>query len=160
VLVTDKSKGSHGISAFILEKGMRGFRPGKKENKLGMRASDTSEVIFNDCRVSQDNLLGSEGEGFTGSLKILDGGRNFDRRAGTGMAQGALEAATKYAKQRKQFGQAISEFQAVQFKLADMATQVEAARLLVIKRRGSRIKRTCASPANRVWRNCLPARLP
>ena len=129
--VTDKSKGSHGISAFILEKGMRGFKPGKKENKLGMRASETSEVVFSDCRVPQENLLGPEGEGFTGSLKILDGGRISIAALALGMAQGALEAATKYAKQRKQFGQAISEFQAVQFKLADMATQVEAARLLV-----------------------------
>ena len=129
--VTDKSKNSHGISAFILEKGMPGFRPGKKENKLGMRASDTSEVIFSDCCVPQENLLGSEGEGFTGSLKILDGGRISIAALALGMAQGALESATQYAKQRKQFGQAISEFQAIQFKLADMATQVEAARLLV-----------------------------
>src|SRR2546429_2407127 len=129
--VTDKSKGAHGISAFILEKGAPGFRPGKKENKLGMRASDTSEVIFSDCHVPQENLLGPEGEGFTGSLKILDGGRISIAALALGMAQGALEAATRYAKQRKQFGQAISEFQAVQFKLADMATQVEAARLLV-----------------------------
>jgi alkylation response protein AidB-like acyl-CoA dehydrogenase len=129
--VTDKSKNSHGISAFILEKGMPGFKPGKKENKLGMRASDTSEVIFSECRVPHDNLLGPEGEGFIGSLKILDGGRISIAALALGMAQGALEAATKYAKQRKQFGQTISEFQAIQFKLADMATQVEAARLLV-----------------------------
>jgi alkylation response protein AidB-like acyl-CoA dehydrogenase len=129
--VTDKAKGSHGISAFILEKGMPGFRPGKKENKLGMRASDTSEVIFTDCKVPAENLLGSEGEGFTGSLKILDGGRISIAALGLGMAQGALDAAVRYAKQRKQFGQAISEFQAIQFKLADMATEVEAARLLV-----------------------------
>ena len=129
--VTDRSKGSHGISAFIVEKGTPGFRPGKKENKLGMRASDTSEVIFTDCRVPEENLLGPEGEGFIGSLKILDGGRISIAALGLGMAQGALEAATKYAKQRKQFGQPISEFQAIQFKLADMATQVEAARLLV-----------------------------
>ena len=129
--VTDKAKGSHGISAFILEKGMPGFRPGKKENKLGMRASDTSEVIFTDCKVPADNLLGPEGEGFTGSLKILDGGRISIAALGLGMAQGALDAAVRYAKQRKQFGQAISEFQAIQFKLADMATEVEAARLLV-----------------------------
>ena len=129
--VTDKSKGSHGISAFIVEKGTPGFRPGKKENKLGMRASDTSEVIFTDCRVPEENLLGPEGEGFIGSLKILDGGRISIAALGLGMAQGALEAATKYAKQRKQFGQPISEFQAIQFKVADMATQVEAARLLV-----------------------------
>jgi len=129
--VTDKSKNSHGISAFILEKGMPGFRPGKKENKLGLRASDTSEVIFTDCRVPAGNLLGLEGEGFTGSLAILDGGRISIAALGLGMAQGALDAATKYAKQRKQFGKAISEFQAIQFKLADMATEVEAARLLV-----------------------------
>ena len=129
--VTDRSKDSHGISAFILEKGMPGFRPGKKENKLGMRASDTSEVIFADCRVPASQLLGPEGEGFISSLKVLDGGRISIAALGLGMAQGALEAATRYAKQRKQFGQTISEFQAVQFKLADMATQVEAARLLV-----------------------------
>ena len=129
--VTDRSRDSHGISAFILEKGTPGFRPGKKENKLGMRASDTSEVIFSDCRVPAENLLGPEGEGFTSSLKILDGGRVSIAALALGMAQGALEAATRYAKQRKQFGQAISEFQAIQFKLADMATQVEAARLLV-----------------------------
>ncbi|HEY1470189.1 MAG TPA: acyl-CoA dehydrogenase [Candidatus Acidoferrum sp.] len=129
--VTDKSKDSHGISAFILEKGMPGFKPGKKENKLGMRASDTSEVIFSDCRVPAENLLGPEGEGFTSSLKILDGGRISIAALALGMAQGALEAATSYAKQRKQFGQPISEFQAIQFKLADMATEVEAARLLV-----------------------------
>ena len=129
--VTDKAKASHGISAFILEKGMAGFRPGKKENKLGLRASDTSEVIFTDCHVPATNLLGPEGEGFTGSLAILDGGRISIAALGLGMAQGALDAATKYAKQRKQFGKTISEFQAIQFKLADMATQVEAARLLV-----------------------------
>jgi len=129
--VTDRSKDSHGISAFILEKGMPGFRPGKKENKLGMRASDTSEVIFTDCRIPACQLLGPEGEGFISSLKILDGGRISIAALGLGMAQGALEAATRYAKQRKQFGQTISEFQAIQFKLADMATQVEAARLLV-----------------------------
>jgi alkylation response protein AidB-like acyl-CoA dehydrogenase len=129
--VTDKSKGSHGISAFILEKGMPGFRPGKKENKLGMRASDTSEVIFSDCQVPKENMLGPEGDGFIGSLKILDGGRISIAALGLGMAQGALGAATRYAKQRKQFGQPISEFQAIQFKLADMATEVEAARLLV-----------------------------
>ncbi len=129
--VTDKSKGSHGISAFILEKGMPGFRPGKKENKLGLRASDTSEIIFSDCKVPAENLLGEEGEGFTASLKVLDGGRISIAALGLGMAQGALDAAIRYAKQRKQFGQPISEFQAIQFKLADMATQVEAARLLV-----------------------------
>jgi alkylation response protein AidB-like acyl-CoA dehydrogenase len=129
--VTDKTKGSHGISAFVLEKGMPGFRPGKKENKLGLRASDTSEILFTDCRVPAENLLGPEGEGFTGSLAILDGGRISIAALGLGMAQGALDAALSYSKQRKQFGKAISEFQAIQFKLADMATEVEAARLLV-----------------------------
>jgi len=129
--VTDKSKASHGISAFILEKGMPGFRPGKKENKLGLRASDTSEIIFTDCKVPAANLLGPEGEGFTGSLAILDGGRISIAALALGMARGALDAATSYAKLRKQFGKTISEFQAIQFKLADMATEVEAARLLV-----------------------------
>jgi len=129
--LTDKSKNSHGISAFIVEKGTPGFKPGKKENKLGLRASDTSELIFTDCKVPAENLLGTEGEGFIGSLKILDGGRISIAALGLGMAQGALDAAIKYSKQRKQFGQTISEFQAIQFKLADMATQVEAARLLV-----------------------------
>jgi hypothetical protein len=129
--VTDPSKGSHGISAFILEKGMPGFRPGKKENKLGMRASDTSEVIFSDCLVPSENLLGAEGQGFINSLQVLDGGRISIAALAVGMAQGAYEASVRYAKQRKQFGKAISEFQAIQFKLADMATEIEAARLLV-----------------------------
>jgi len=129
--VTDRSKGGHGISAFILEKGTPGFRPGKKENKLGMRASDTSEVVFSDCRIKAEQLLGQEGEGFINSLQVLDGGRISIAALALGMAQGAYEAAAKYAKQRKQFGKTISEFQAIQFKLADMATQIEAARMLV-----------------------------
>jgi alkylation response protein AidB-like acyl-CoA dehydrogenase len=129
--VTDKSKGSKGISAFIIEKGTPGFRPGKKENKLGMRASDTSEVVFSDCFVPDANLLGNEGQGFVNSLQVLDGGRISIAALALGMAQGAYEAAAKYAKQRKQFGRSISEFQAIQFKLADMATEIAAARLLV-----------------------------
>ena len=129
--VTDAAKKHHGISAFIVEKGTPGFKPGKKENKLGMRASDTSEVIFNDCRVPAANLLGKEGEGFINSLQVLDGGRISIASLALGMAQGAYEAAVKYAKQRQQFGRSISEFQAIQFKLADMATEIEAARLLV-----------------------------
>jgi alkylation response protein AidB-like acyl-CoA dehydrogenase len=128
--VSDSSKKSHGISAFIVEKGTPGFRPGKKENKLGLRASDTSEVVFSDCRVPSESLLGKEGEGFVNSLQILDGGRISIASLGLGMAQGAYECSLRYAKQRKQFGKAISEFQAIQFKLADMATQIEAARLL------------------------------
>jgi alkylation response protein AidB-like acyl-CoA dehydrogenase len=131
--VTDASKKSHGISAFVIEKGTAGFKPGKKENKLGLRASDTSEVIFTDCKVPAGNLVGKEGEGFVNSLQILDGGRISIASLGLGMAQGAYEAAVKYAKQRKQFGKAIAEFQAIQFKLADMAMEIEAARLLTYK---------------------------
>jgi alkylation response protein AidB-like acyl-CoA dehydrogenase len=128
--VTDPGKKHHGISAFIVEKGTAGFRPGKKENKLGLRASDTSEVVFTDCRVPSENLLGREGDGFINSLQILDGGRISIAALGLGMAQGAYESALRYAKQRKQFGKPIADFQAIQFKLADMATQIEAARLL------------------------------
>ena len=131
--VTDASKKHHGISAFIIEQGTPGFRPGKKENKLGLRASDTSEVVFTDCRVPADNLLGEEGEAFVNSLQILDGGRISIASLGLGMAQGAYESAVRYAKQRKQFGKFISEFQAIQFKLADMATQIDAARLLTYR---------------------------
>src|ERR1700684_141741 len=128
--VTNESKKHHGISAFMIEKGTPGFRPGKKENKLGLRASDTSEVVFTDCRVPGENLLGSEGEGFVNSLQILDGGRISIASLGLGMAQGAYETSVRYAKQRKQFGKPIADFQAIQFKLADMATEIEAARLL------------------------------
>jgi alkylation response protein AidB-like acyl-CoA dehydrogenase len=129
--VTDKSAGHHGISAFILEKGMPGFSSGKKENKLGLRASDTSTVIFEDCRVPKENLLGQPGHGFVDALKILDGGRISIAALAVGMAQGSYEAALHYAKQRKQFGKPIAEFQAIQFKLADMATEIDAARLLM-----------------------------
>jgi alkylation response protein AidB-like acyl-CoA dehydrogenase len=128
--VTDKSAGHHGISAFILEKGMPGFFPGKKENKLGLRASDTSTIIFEDCRVPKENLLGEPGSGFIDALKVLDGGRISIAALAVGMAQGAYEAALNYAKQRKQFGRPIAEFQAIQFKLADMATEIDAARLM------------------------------
>src|SRR5690349_6108568 len=131
--VTDASRKHHGISAFIIEKGTPGFRPGKKENKLGLRASDTSEVVFTDCRVPAENLLGREGEGFVNSLQILDGGRISIASLGLGMAQGAYECSVRYAKERKQFGKPISDFQAIQFKLADMATQIEAARLLTYR---------------------------
>jgi alkylation response protein AidB-like acyl-CoA dehydrogenase len=128
--VTDASKKHHGISAFLIEKGTPGFLPGKKENKLGMRASDTSEVVFTDCRIPRENLLGREGEGFSDSLKVLDGGRISIAALGLGMAQGAYECSVRYAKQRKQFGRPIADFQAIRFKLADMVTQIEAARLL------------------------------
>ena len=131
--VTQRDKGAHGISAFLIEAGTPGFRPGKKENKLGMRASETSEVLFSDCAVPADALLGEEGKGFVNSLQILDGGRISIAALGVGIAQGALTAATSYAKERKQFGKAIGEFQGIQFKLADMATQVEAARALTYR---------------------------
>jgi alkylation response protein AidB-like acyl-CoA dehydrogenase len=129
--VTDRAKHAHGISAFIVEKSTPGFRPGKKENKLGIRASDTSEVVFSDCQVPAENLLGEQGHGFINSLQVLDGGRISIAALALGMAQGACDAATKYAKERKQFGKPIGEFQAIQFKLADMVTQIEAARMLV-----------------------------
>jgi alkylation response protein AidB-like acyl-CoA dehydrogenase len=131
--VTQPEKKTHGISAFIIEKGTSGFRPGKKENKLGLRASDTSELVFTDCRIPLENILGKEGEGFTNSLQVLDGGRISIAALGLGMAQGAYESALRYAKQRKQFGKPIAEFQAIQFKLADMATEIDAARLLTYR---------------------------
>jgi hypothetical protein len=131
--VTDRAASSHGISAFILEKGTPGFRAGKKENKLGMRCSPTGEVIFSDCRLPGSQLVGKQGEGFVDSLRILDGGRISIAALSLGVAQGAYEAALKYSKQRKQFGRFISEFQAIQHKLADMATEIDAARLLTLR---------------------------
>lgn len=122
-----------GISAFILEKGMNGFRPGKQENKLGLRASDTSELIMEDVKVPEENLLGEEGVGFKQAMKTLDGGRISIGALALGMAQGAFEAAVKYAKQRETFGQPIAEHQGIKWKLADMQVQVEAARLLIYK---------------------------
>jgi hypothetical protein len=133
IAVTDQTQGTHGLSAFIVEKGVRGFRPGKKENKLGLRASDTSELIFEDCEIPAENLLGKEGEGFVDSLRILDGGRISIAALSLGIARGAYDAARKYVKQRRQFGKAIAEFQGIQWKLADMATQLDAARLLTLR---------------------------
>ncbi|HSK74802.1 MAG TPA: acyl-CoA dehydrogenase family protein [Pyrinomonadaceae bacterium] len=130
VAATDKEKGTRGISAFIFEKSMEGFKSDKKENKLGMRASETASVVFEDCYVPDENLLGKEGEGFYQAMQILDGGRISIAALSIGIAQGAYEAALKYSKERQQFGRPIAEFQAIQFKLADMATQIEAARLL------------------------------
>jgi alkylation response protein AidB-like acyl-CoA dehydrogenase len=129
--VTDRGASQHGISAFVLEKGMPGFKVGKKENKLGMRASATGEVLFTDCKLPQTHLLGKQGEGFVDSLRILDGGRISIAALSLGIAQGAFDAALKYSKHRKQFGRSISEFQAIQDKLANMATDIEAARWLV-----------------------------
>jgi alkylation response protein AidB-like acyl-CoA dehydrogenase len=130
IAVTDKSQGTRGLSAFVVEKGTPGFRPGKKENKLGLRASDTSELIFEDCEIPAENLLGKEGEGFIDSMRILDGGRISIAALSLGIGRGAYDAARNYVKQRHQFGKAISEFQGIQWKLADMATQLDAARLL------------------------------
>jgi alkylation response protein AidB-like acyl-CoA dehydrogenase len=128
--VTDRSKGKKGISAFIVERGTKGFRPGKKEDKLGVRSSDTSELILEDVRVPVANLLGREGNGFVDTLRILDRGRIGIAAWSVGIGQASLEAAMGYASGRRQFGHAISEFQAIQFKIADMATDVDAARLL------------------------------
>ncbi len=128
--VTNAERRHHGISAFIVEKGTPGYRPGKKEDKMGMRASDTAEVIFEDCLIPRENLLGNEGEGFIDSLKVLDGGRISIASLAVGMAQGAFESALRYSKERRQFGHAISEFQGIQWKLADMAPEIESARLL------------------------------
>ncbi|PZR40911.1 MAG: acyl-CoA dehydrogenase [Azospira oryzae] len=124
---------SHGMSAFIIEKGTPGFHSGKKENKLGMRASETAELIFTDCRIHKSQMMGNEGEGFVQSLKVLDGGRISIAALGLGIAMGAYEAALKYSKERHQFNQPISSFQGISFKLADMATKIEAARLLTFR---------------------------
>ncbi len=142
--VTDRSASSHGISAFILEAATPGFKVGKKEDKLGMRASATGEVLFTDCHLPASQLLGNLGEGFVDSLRILDGGRISIAALSIGVAQGAYEAALRYSKQRRQFNRPISEFQAIQFKLADMAMEIDAARLLTyrsgwMKDRGDRV---------------------
>jgi len=132
--LTDREKGTRGgISGFLVEKGTAGFRAGKKENKLGLRASDTAELIFEDCFVPEDCLVGTEGSGFKDAMRVLDGGRISIAALSLGIARGALDAAMKYATQRRQFGKAISEFQAIQFKLATMATELDAAWLLTMR---------------------------
>jgi alkylation response protein AidB-like acyl-CoA dehydrogenase len=146
IAITDRSKAHRGISAFIVEHGTPGMSAGKKEDKLGMRASDTSEVIFENCRVPAANLLGEEGQGFINTLQVLDAGRIGIAALSVGLAQGAYEAARNYAKERRQFGQPLSAFQAIQWKLADNATRIEAARLLTyraaqLRDRGSRTTR-------------------
>jgi alkylation response protein AidB-like acyl-CoA dehydrogenase len=128
--VTDPSQRNHGISAFIVELDNPGIRVGKKENKLGMRASDTCTLVMEDCRIPEKNLLGKEGSGWVDSMRILDGGRISIAALSVGLARGAFEAALSYSKQRRQFGKAICEFEAIQFYLADMATEIDAARLL------------------------------
>ena len=124
---------SHGMTAFIIEKGTKGFSAGKKENKLGMRASETAELIFTDCRVHKSQMIGKEGDGFVQALKVLDGGRISIAALSLGIAQGAFEAALKYSHERHQFNQPISKFQGIAFKLADMATKIEAAKLLTYR---------------------------
>jgi alkylation response protein AidB-like acyl-CoA dehydrogenase len=128
---TGEKGASNGTSAFIVEKGTPGFSAGKKENKMGMRASETCELIFNDCRIPKENLIGVVGEGFKQAMQILDGGRISIGALSLGIAKGAYEAAVKYSKEREQFGQSISKFQSIAFKLADMATEIEAAELLL-----------------------------
>jgi hypothetical protein len=147
--VTDKSRAHRGISAFIVEYGTQGLAAGRKEDKLGMRASDTSEVLFRDCRVPGDALLGAENEGFINTLQVLDAGRIGIAALAVGLAQGAYETARRYALERTQFGQPIASFQAIQWKLADLATRIEAARLLTyraayLKDRGARTSRESA----------------
>src|SRR3954454_19307532 len=141
--VTDRAAGTKGISAFIVEKGTPGLSPGKKEDKLGMRASDTSEVLFENCRIAAEQLVGEEGQGFVNTMQVLDAGRIGIAALAVGLAQGAYEAALNYARERKAFGKTIASFQAIQWKLADAATKIEAARLLnyraaFVKQRGQR----------------------
>lgn len=140
---------SHGMTAFVIEKGTPGFTAGKKENKLGMRASETAELIFSDCRIHKSQMLGKEGDGFVQALKVLDGGRISIAALGLGIAMGAFDAALKYSKERHQFNQPIASFQGISFKLADMATKIEAARLLTyragdLKNRGESVSKESA----------------
>ena len=131
--VTDRTAGTHGISAFVVDLHQPGIRAGKKENKLGLRASDTATLVMEDCRIPKDNLLGRPGEGFVQAMKVLDGGRISIAALALGMAQGAFECSLAYAKQREQFGKPIAEFQSIQNYLADMATEIDAARLLTLR---------------------------
>lgn len=147
--ITDKTKHSKGISAFILEKNFEGLIVGKKENKLGMRASDTAQLIFDNCKIPKENLIGNEGEGFIQAMKVLEGGRISIAALSIGLAQGSLDASIKYSTDRKQFGKSINEFQGISFKLSDMAVNIEAARLLTFnaaykKDNGSNISRAAA----------------
>lgn len=150
VIVRTGEKGdSHGITAFIIEKGTKGFKAGKKENKLGMRASETAELIFTDCRVHEKQIMGKVGEGFIQAMKVLDGGRISIASLALGIAKGAMEAAIKYSKERQQFGKPIAHFQGIAFKIADMATEIEAAELLTfhaadLKNRGQKVTKESA----------------
>lgn len=146
---TGEMNDSHGITAFVVERGTAGFKAGKKENKLGMRASETAEMIFEDCKIHKSQVLGKVGDGFIQAMKILDGGRISIAALSLGIAKGAFDASVKYSQEREQFGQPISNFQAISFKLADMATQIEAAELLTmqaadLKDRGEKVTRQSA----------------
>ena len=146
---TGEKGDSHGMTSFIIEKGMKGFSSGRKENKLGMRASETTELIFDNCRVHKSQVMGKEGEGFVQAMKVLDGGRISIAALALGIAKGAFEASVKYSKERHQFGKPIAEFQAIAFKLADMATKIEAAELLIyqasdMKNRGEKMTKESA----------------
>jgi len=149
IVRTGKTGDSHGMTAFIIEKGTEGFAAGRKENKLGMRASETAELIFDNCRVHKDQMLGEEGEGFIQAMKVLDGGRISIAALSLGIAQGAFEASLQYAQERKQFNQSISKFQGISFKLSDMATKIEAAKLLIhqsadLKNKGKSVNKESA----------------
>ena len=161
--LTDREMGTHGgISAFLLEKGTKGFRPGRKENKLGMRASDTSELIFEECEVPAENLVGEVGAGFKDAMRVLDGGRISIAALSLGIARGALDAALKYARERRQFGKALSEFQAIQFKLATMATELDAAWLLTMRaaqRKDAGLKVTLESSMAKLYASEVACRI-
>ena len=144
--MTDMDRGKQGMSAFIVEQGTKGLVPGKKENKLGCRSSDTSSVTLENCSVPEENLLGREGEGFSDALTVLDGGRIGIAAMSVGIAQGALDCSLSYAKEREQFGQPIGNFQAIQWKLADMATRLEAARLLTYRAAWAKQRKATSSP--------------
>ncbi len=159
--ITDRTKKKHGISAFIVDKGSPGFRAGKKENKLGLRASDTAELILENCRIPRENCLGKPGEGFIDCLRVIDKGRIGIAAIAVGIAQGVFEASLKYARERKQFGKPIGSYQAIQWKLADMATEIEAARLLTCRAAsladsGSRL--TCESSMAKLYASEAAAR--
>ena len=146
---TGEKGDSHGMTAFVVERGLEGFSAGKKERKLGMRASETTEMIFQDCKVPKENVLGEVGAGFVQAMKVLDGGRISIAALSLGIAKGAFEASVKYSKEREQFGKPISEFQAIGFKLADMATEIEASELLILqagdlKNKGKKITKESA----------------
>ena len=157
--VTDRAAGTKGISAFIVEHGTPGMTPGKKEDKLGMRASDTSEVLFENCRVPADQLLGEEGQGFVNTMQVLDAGRIGIAALSVGLAQGAYEAALRYAQRAQGVRQDRSAaFQAIQWKLADNATRIEAARLLTYRAAYLKDQRRSGRRSSRRWRSCTRAR--